>query len=179
MDSYVSSYRSLRRCWENSVRTRELIHNENERMKEDTIPTINADEKMMRSATNNSWACRDFFWVRECIDVNKIRYITQRIMMPRVNNTRKERGYTMRGKMVSIPAVSRRYRTLSMTEIERVRWMPYFTGVVVYPPVLSPLTSLIAPMMLLFVSWKKNTRESIHRDAGMVVTVDTENTPNK
>ncbi len=69
--------------------TRETIHKENDRTWDDAIPTINAEEKIMRSATNNSWAYSDCFWVNVLIDVNKIIYITQRMMIPTTNNIRR------------------------------------------------------------------------------------------
>ena len=62
--------------------TRETIHTENDSTWDDAIPTINAEEKMMRSATNNSWAYSDCFRVRVLTDVNKIIYITQRMRIP-------------------------------------------------------------------------------------------------
>ena len=35
--------------------------------------------------------------------------------------------------------------------------IPYLTGIVWYPPFLSPFMSLIAPTRLLFASWNKKT----------------------
>jgi hypothetical protein len=69
--------------------TRETIHKENESIWDEAIPTINAEAKSIRSATNNSWAYRDCFLVRVLIDVNKIRYIIQRMRIPIENNNRK------------------------------------------------------------------------------------------
>jgi len=51
---YVNSYRSLRRYCDSSVMTRETIQKENERRADEAIPTIKAEAKMMRSATNSS-----------------------------------------------------------------------------------------------------------------------------
>ena len=57
--------------------------------------------------------------------------------------------------------------------------MPYFIGVSHYPPFLSPWTSLMAPMMLLFVSWKKKTRDINQSDAGIVKVPEMETTPKR
>jgi hypothetical protein len=68
---------------------RETRHKENESIWKLAIPTINAEENMIRSATNNSWAYSDCFWVRVLMDVNKITYIMQRMRIPIANNIRK------------------------------------------------------------------------------------------
>ncbi len=76
---------------------REMIHREIESIEDEAMPTINAEAKMTRSATNNSWACRDCFWVREVMEVNKIRYIIQRMRIHIINNKRKLVGYITTG----------------------------------------------------------------------------------
>jgi predicted secreted protein len=68
---------------------RETRKRENERRNDEVIPMRKAEAKMMRSATNNSWAYKDFFWVRECMDRNKMRYMMHKRRTPRRTKKRK------------------------------------------------------------------------------------------
>ena len=87
---------------------RETRKRENETRNDEVIPTRNAEAKMMRSATNNSWAYKDFFWVSACMDRNKMRYMMHKIRIPRRNKMRKFVGYFIRGYDEMIPVVRAR-----------------------------------------------------------------------